>query len=107
MDFATTNFRYVRVIESTPARNFSRCVGIGVGGKPARVTRELVACRPVLLADAAAHRTSTAGVKGSNERDWHSDKFALVGNLRLEVCESPRVQDVALLFRSPYPRTNP
>ena len=56
MDFATTNFRYVRVIEGTPARNVSRCVGIGIGGKPARLARELIACGPVLLTDTAAGR---------------------------------------------------
>ena len=98
MDFATTNFRYVRVIEGTPARNVSRCVGIGIGGKPARLARELIACGPVLLTDTAAGRTSPAGVARVNEFDRHSDKPALVGNLRLEIREGPRVQDSALLW---------
>ena len=106
MDFATTNFRYVRVIEGTPARNVSRCVGIGIGGKPARLARELIACGPVLLTDTAAGRTSPAGVARVNEFDRHSDKPALVGNLRLEIREGPRVQDAALLSVSPDPRTN-
>jgi hypothetical protein len=57
MDFATTNFRHVRVIESTPARNISRCVGVGIGGKSARLARELVARGPVLLADGLSMST--------------------------------------------------
>ena len=96
----------VWVIESTPACNVASCVGIGIGGKPARLTRELVACGPVLLADAATRRTSPAGVAWIHKFHRYPEKPALVGNFRLKVGESPRVQDAALLSISPYPRSN-
>jgi hypothetical protein len=107
MDFAITNFRHVRVIESTPARNVSRCVGIGVGGESARLARELVARWPVLLADATASRTSPTGIARVNKLDRHTDEPALIDDLRLQISEGPRVQDSALLSISPDPRTNP
>lgn len=106
MDFATTNFRHVRVVEITPARNIASCVSIGIGGKPTQLTRELVACRSVLLADAPARRTCSAGVAWVHKFNRYPDKPALVANLRLEISERPRVQDAALLFRSPDPRAN-
>lgn len=106
MDFATTNFRHVRVVESTPARNVASCVGIGIGGKPARLTRELVACGPVLFADAATRRALPRRVARVNKLHRHSEKPALVSDFRLEIGERPRVQHAALLSVSSDPRSN-
>jgi hypothetical protein len=41
---ATNTGLCVRVVESTPASNVARCVGIGIGCEAARLARELVAC---------------------------------------------------------------
>jgi hypothetical protein len=95
------------VVDNTPARNFSRCVSVGIGGVTARLARESIACWPVLLADAPTRLTGAGSISRINEFNRHSDEPALVGNLRLQVSESPRVQDAALLSVSPDPRTNP
>ena len=103
---ATNTGLCVWVVESTPASNVARCVGIGIGCEAARLARELVACWTVFIADASTRRASPARVSRVNQFNRYPDKPALVGNLRLKVCESPRVQDSALLFSSPNPRTN-
>ncbi len=95
----------VRVIDCTPARNVAGGVSVGIGGESARLTREFVACRSVLFVDASARRTSPAGIARVNKYNRHSDEPTLVENLRLQVCEGPRVQDAALLSISPGPRS--
>jgi hypothetical protein len=106
MDFATTNYRYVRVVESTPASNVTGCVSVGVSGKSARLARELVACWPVLIADVSTRRALPRRVARVNKFNRHTDEPALVENLRLEIGEGPRVQNAALLSISPDPRTD-
>ena len=103
---ATSYSLRVRVVDNTPARNVSSGVCVGIGGMSARLARESSACWLVLLADVSARFAGAGRVSGVNKFDRHSDEPALVGNLRLQVSESPRVQDAALLSVSPYPRTN-
>ncbi len=103
---ATNTGLCVRVVESTPASNVARCVSVSIGGVAARLARELIACWPVLFANASTHRARPAGVSWVNKFHRHSDKPAFVGNLRLKVGECPRVQDAALLFSSPNPRSD-
>lgn len=96
----------VWVVEGTPARYFSRCVCVGIGGKPARLTRKLIACCPVLSADVSTRRTGAGSVSTIDKRYRDSDKPALIGNLSLQIGKGPRVQDAAMRFVSPYPRSN-
>jgi hypothetical protein len=59
---ATNTGLCVWVVESTPASNVARCVGIGIGCEAARLARELVACWTVFIADASTRRASPARV---------------------------------------------
>ena len=107
MSIATTNIDpFVWQDYGCPAADVARCVCIGISGESARLAREFVARWPVLFANAAARRTGPTGIARVNKFNRHSDKPALVGDLRLKVSESPRVQDSALLSGSPDPRTN-
>ena len=105
---ATNTGLCVRVVESTPASNVARCVGIGVGGEAARRARDLVASWSVFLADTAARRTSPARVARVNQFNQATPiSLLFVGNLRFRrSAKAHECKDSALLFSSPNPRTN-
>lgn len=107
MSIANTNTgSFVREDYGSPAADVARCVGVGIGGEPARLAREFVACRPVLLADVATRQALPRRVFCVNKLYRHPDKPAFVGNLGLQVREGPRMQDAPLDFPSPNPRAN-
>jgi hypothetical protein len=97
---------FVRPIYSGPARNNSRCVGIGIGGEPTVHAFESVSGLAVALGYMPASRTAPAGVPGIHEPDRDAVKPALVGDFGLQVRKRPGVQDAPLSLGSPYPTTD-
>ena len=97
---------FVRQDYDCPARDFSRSVGVGVGGESAAHTLEVVSRLAVGFGNAAASRTSSTGVERIDELHRHTDKPAFVGDLGLEILEGPRMQDAPLDFSSPDPSAN-
>lgn len=97
---------FVRPVYSGPARNNSRCVGIGIGGEPTVRAFESVPSLAVAFGYMPASRTASAGVSGIHELDRDAVKPALVSNFGLQVCKCPRVQEAPLSLGSPYPTTD-
>lgn len=93
----------VRPVYSGPARNNSRCVGIGIGGEPTVHAFESAASLAVAFGYMPASRTAPAGVPGIHEPDRDAVKPALVCDFGLQVRKGPGVQDAPLSLRSPYP----
>ena len=97
---------FVRPVYSGPARNNSRCVGIGIGGEPTDHAFKSVPSLAVAFGYMPANRTAPAGVSGIYERDRDAVKPALVSDFGLQVRKRPGMQDAPLSLGSPYPTTN-
>ena len=97
---------FVRPVYSGPARNNSRCVGIGIGGEPTVHAFESVPSLAVAFGHMPASRTAPAGVSGIHELDRDAVKPALVSDFGLQVRKRPGVQDAPLSLGSPYPTTD-
>ena len=97
---------FVRPIYSGPARNNSRCVGIGIGGEPTVHAFKSVPSLAVAFGHMPASRTAPAGVSGIHELDRDAVKPALVSDFGLQVRKRPGVQDAPLSLGSPYPTTD-
>jgi hypothetical protein len=94
---------FVWPVYSGPARNNSRCVGIGIGGEPTVHAFESVPSLAVGFGYMPASRTAPAGVSGIHELDRDAVKPALVSDFGLKVRKRPGVQDAPLSLGSPYP----
>ena len=97
---------FVRPVYSGPARNNSRCVGIGIGGEPTVHAFESVPSLAVAFGYMPASRTAPAGVSRIHELDRDAVKPALVSDFGLQVRKRPGVQDAPLSLGSPYPTTD-
>ena len=97
---------FVRPVYSGPARNNSRCVGIGIGGEPTVHACEPVPSLAIAFGYVPASRTAPAGVSGIHELDRDAVKPALVSDFGLQVRKRPRVQEAPLSLGSPYPTTD-
>jgi len=97
---------FVRPVYSGPARNNSRCVGIGIGGEPTVHAFESVPSLAIAFGYMPASRTAPAGVSGIHELDRDAVKPALVSDFGLQVRKRPGVQDAPLSLGSPYPTTD-
>lgn len=83
-----------------------RAYGIGVVSEAAFNAREQIARFAVFFVNATTGWTSPTCVAWINKLHLDTNEPALVGNLRLQVCEGPGVQDAPLLSISPNPRAN-
>ena len=97
---------FVRPVYSGPARNNSRCVGIGIGGEPTVHAFKSVPSLAVAFGYMPASRTAPAAVSGIHELDRDAVKPALVSDFGLQIRKRPGVQDAPLSLRSPYPTTD-
>ena len=94
---------FVWPVYSGPARNNSRCVGIGIGGEPTVHAFKSVPSLAVAFGYMPASRAASAGVSGIHELDRDAVKPALVSDFGLQVRKRPRVQKAPLSLGSPYP----
>jgi hypothetical protein len=97
---------FVWPVYSGPARNNSRCVGIGISGEPTVHAFESVPSLAVAFGYMPASRTAPAGVSGIHELDRDAVKPALVSDFGLQIRKRPGVQDAPLSLGSPYPTTD-
>jgi hypothetical protein len=97
---------FVRPVYSGPARDNSRCVGIGIGGEPTAHAFESVPSLAIAFGYMPASRTAPAGVSRIHELDRDAVETALVSDFGLQVRKRPGVQDAPLSLGSPYPTTD-
>lgn len=103
---SSNTISFVRPVYSGPARNNSRCVGIGIGGEPTVHAFESVPSLAIAFGYMPASRTAPAGVSRIHELDRDAVKPALVSDFGLQVRKRPGVQDAPLRLGSPYPTTD-
>jgi hypothetical protein len=97
---------FVWPVYSGPARNNSRCVGIGIGGEPTLHALKPVPSLSIALGHVATGRTGSTAVSRIHEFEWDAVKPALVSDFGLKVRKRPGVQDAPLSLGSPYPTTD-
>ena len=113
MDFATSNYLRVRVVESTRASqcdafqpHISRTVRIRMGRMAARLANKAVSRLPVCLLRVTTLTARLAGKSRVNPQQRNASAGALVFQKGTQLCERPTVQLCPLALLSPDPRSD-
>jgi len=106
MELASNFCSRVRLVDGSPARDYTSRVNVGITSMPANPTLEFRLRATIGFGDMATLGTFTAGITCVDGYNQNAPDLGLVFNKRSQLPERPVMQFSSLLTSSPDPRAN-